>query len=205
MNFTLFGATGGTGRELTQQGLAQGHTITALVRDPAKLGLEHPNLHVIPGNVLDRDDVAGAVAGSEAVVVSLGNTKNNPNDVVSQGTRHVVDAMQQHGVQRLIIISSLGVGDSKDQVPLYFKLIAKTVLRKAMQDKERQEEIVRKSGLDWTIVRPGGLRDGGPTGDYHVSTDGSLKAGMIQRGDVADFVLKQLDSTEYVGRAPAVT
>ena len=205
MNFTLFGATGGTGHEITEQGLAQGHAITALVRDPTKLGIEHPNLHVIPGNVLDRDAVASAVVGSEAVIVSLGNTKNNPDDVVSQGTRHVVDAMQQHGVRRLIIISSLGVGDSKDQVPLYFKLIAKTVLRKAMQDKERQEEIVRSSGLDWTIVRPGGLRDGGPTGDYHVSTDGSLRAGMIQRGDVADFVLKQLDSTEYVGRAPAVT
>ena len=205
MNLTLFGATGGTGREITQQGLAQGHRITALARDPSTLDIEHPNLQIIPGNVLDPNTVAGAVARSEAVIVSLGNTKNNPDDVVSQGTRHVVDAMQQHGVQRLIIVSSLGVGDSKDQVPLYFKLIAKTVLRKAMQDKERQEQIVRDSGLDWTIVRPGGLRDGGPTGDYRVATDGSLTAGMIQRGDVADFVLKQLDSTKYVGRAPAVT
>ncbi len=205
MNITLFGATGGTGREITQQGLAQGHAITALVRDPARLGIEHPRLLVVPGNVLDRDAVAGAVAGGEAVIVSLGNTKNNPDDVVSQGTRHIVDAMQQHGVRRLIIVSSLGVGDSKNQVPLYFKLIAKTVLRKAMRDKEQQEEIVRHSGLDWTIVRPGGLRDGGPTGDYQIAVNGSLTAGMIQRGDVADFVLKQLQSDEYVGRAPAVT
>ncbi len=205
MNITLFGATGGTGREITQQGLAQGYDITALVRDPAKLDIEHPNLLVVTGDVLDANVVAQAVAGSEAVIVSLGNTKNNPDDVVSQGTRHIVDAMHEHGVRRLIIVSSLGVGDSKDQVGVAFKLLMKTVLRKAIEDKEQQEEIVRNSGLDWTIVRPGGLRDGGPTGDYQVSTDSSHQSGMIQRGDVADFVLKQLKSDEYVGRAPAVT
>jgi uncharacterized protein YbjT (DUF2867 family) len=90
-------------------------------------------------------------------------------------------------------------------VPLAFKLLAQTVLRASMQDKERQEEAVRASGLDWTIVRPGGLTDEPATGVYTVSTGRDVVAGRIARADVADFVLQQLGSVEYVGQAPAVT
>lgn len=205
MNIAVFGGTRGVGRAVVDQALARGHAVTALARDPASLAIADPGFTVVPGNVLDPAAVVQAVGGADAVVVSLGGTSDNPGDVVSRGTQNVVAAMQAAGVRRLIIVTSLGVGDSRTQVPIAFKLLMQTVLRASMQDKERQEEIVRASGLDWTIVRPGGLTDDPVTGKYTVSTGRDVVAGRIARADVADFILNQLSSAEYVGQAPAVT
>lgn len=205
MQLTIFGATGGTGRQVMEQALAAGHAVTALVRDKSKLALQTPNLTVMQGNALQPADVAKAIAGAEAVIVSLGNTSNNPDLSVSTGTQQIVQAMQTQGVQRLIVVSSLGVGDSKNQVPFLFKLIMWTFLRKAMRDKEAQEKIVRASGLDWTIVRPGGLSDGPRTGQYKFGTDPAIRAGQVARADVAEFVLKQLTDRTFVGKTPAIT
>ena len=122
MNIAIFGATGGTGRQIAEQALLAGHKVTALARDPAKLGLPaSPNLTVISGNVLNATAAEKTVAGADAVYVSLGNTSNNPDMIVSSGTTVIVNAMRQQGVRRLIVISSIGVGDSKDQVPFAFK------------------------------------------------------------------------------------
>jgi putative NADH-flavin reductase len=205
MKLALFGATGGTGTEILKQAIAAGHTVVALVRDPSKLTLPQIQLTTVTGDVLNQLDVDKVVAGADAVICSLGNTSNNPDLVVSTGTRHIVDAMQRFGVERLLVVSSLGVGDSKDQVPFFFKALTKTVLRKAMQDKEVQEQIVRDSGLAWTIVRPGGLTDDAHSGRYQVGTDPSIMAGRIARADVADFVLHELTRNEYIHQAPAIT
>jgi putative NADH-flavin reductase len=205
MKLTVFGATGGTGRQVVEQALAAGHHVTALVRDPAKLSLIHPALTVKRGNVLTPEDVFNTVSGADAVIVSLGSTSNNPDSVVSQGTANVVDAMQKAGVARLIVVTSLGVGESKDQVPFFFKALMATALRKTMQDKEAQEKLVKASGLDWTIVRPGGLTDGPRTGQYRYGLDPKLVAGQVSRADVAEFVLKQLTDTQFLRKAPAIT
>lgn len=205
MKLTVFGATGGTGRQVVEQALAGGHQVTVLVRDPAKLAITHPALTVRRGNVLEPEDVFNSVSGADAVIVSLGNTANNPDGVVSKGTAHVVDAMQKSGVARLIVVTSLGVGESKDQVPFFFKALIATALRKAMQDKEAQEKIVKASGLDWTIVRPGGLTDGARTGAYRYGLDPKIVAGQVSRADVAEFVLKQLTDTQFLRKAPAIT
>ncbi len=201
----VFGATGGTGRQIVSQALEAGHTVRALVRDPARLPIRHPQLHLITGNVLDADAVERTITGADAVIVSLGNTANNPDWIVSEGTRVIVAAMQKLGVRRLIVISSLGVGDSCDQVPTFFKLLMKTALKKPMEDKERQEQIVAASGLDWTIVRPGGLTNGPRTGRYRAGLDRSIVAGQVSRADVAEFVLRQLDDQTYLHKAPAIT
>jgi len=205
MKLAVFGATGGTGRQVVEQALAAGHHVTALVRDPAKLGLNQPALTVKRGNVLEPEDVFNTVSGTDAVIVSLGSTSNNPDSVVSQGTANVVDAMQKAGVARLIVVTSLGVGESKDQVPFFFKALMATALRKTMQDKEAQEKLVKASGLDWTIVRPGGLTDGPRTGQYRYGLDPKLVAGQVSRADVAEFVLKQLTDTQFLRKAPAIT
>lgn len=205
MKLTIFGATGGTGAQVMQQALAAGHTVTVMVRDPAKVTTQHPQLTVVAGNVLNQTDVDKALEGAAAVVCSLGNTNNNPADVVSAGTQQIINAMQRRGSRRLIVVSSLGVGDSKKQVPFFFKVLAATVLRKTMKDKEAQEALVRASGLDWTIVRPGGLTDGPRTGVYRSGIDTSLTAGRIARADVADFILRELERNEFVRMAPAVT
>jgi putative NADH-flavin reductase len=203
MKLAVFGATGGTGRQIVEQALAGGHGVSALVRDKSKLPPAGDKLAVLEGNVLDRAAVDRTVEGADAVFVSLGNTANNPNMVVSEGTAVVAAAMQAAGVKRLIVISSLGVGDSKDQVPLFFKAIIATALRGAFQDKEAQEKLVMASGLDWTIIRPGGLTDGPVTGAYRAGLDRTI-GGSVSRADVAAFALAQLASDEYLRKTPAI-
>ncbi len=208
MKIALFGATGGTGRQVLAQALAAGHQVTVLVRDPAKLaGHQVSDLTVIQGNVLKAEDVDRAVAGSDAVCCTLGQTPGNPDTVTSQGTANIIEAMKQHVVRRLVAVTSLGVGDSKDQVPFAFKVAMKTVpgLKKAMADKEEQEKAIRESGLDWIIVRPGGLTDGPKTGQYTFGTDPKIVARQISRADLADFVLRQLIDDAFLHQAVAVT
>lgn len=205
MHVAVFGATGGTGREIVRQALDLGYRVNALVRDPAKLTLTHPDLTLVTGNVLEPNDVARTLQGCDAVVISLGSAPNDPAQVVSQGTRHILDAMAAAAIRRVVVITSLGVGDSKRQVPFFFKILAMTALRGVMADKEVQEQIVRQSGLDWIIVRPGGLIDGPPTGDYTAGLDRSIKAGQVSRGNVAAFVLQQLSDDRYLHATPAIT
>ena len=205
MKIAVFGATGGVGRAFVYQALAAGHTVTALVRDPARLDIQNDNLSLVTGNVLDAAAVAQTVDGAEAVLCTLGNTANNPDMVVSQGTVEIVAAMATHGVRRLVVISSLGVGESKDQVPFAFKMLMKTVLRKAMQDKEAQEALVKATNLDWTIIRPGGLSNEPASGNYKAGLDRSISAGMVSRADVAAFALQEMVSPQYLHQAPAIT
>jgi len=206
MKIAVFGATGGTGKQVVQQALAAGDQVAALVRDPAKLAIGNANLNLVTGNVLDAAKVEETLAGVDAVVVSLGNTSDNPDFVVSQGTQVIVDAMKRLGQpRRIVIVSSLGVGESKDQVPFAFKMLMSTVLRKPMEDKERQEALVKASGLDWTIVRPGGLTDGPATGSYKSGLDPKIGAGQVSRADVAAFVLEQLTDSAYLFKSPAIS
>lgn len=113
--------------------------------------------------------------------------------------------MQEQGVRRLIVISALGVGDSYSQVPLFFKAILNTVLRHAYDDKEKQEKLVRESGLDWIIIRPGGLGDGPLTGSYQAGLDGDVRSAQVSRADVAHFALQQLTSDTYLHQTPAIS
>lgn len=205
MKIAIFGATGGTGQQLVTQALEAGHSVQALVRDPARLTQANPNLTLTTGDVLDANAISATLQGADAVIVTLGNTANNPDWIVSDGTRVVVDVMKQQEVRRLVVVSSLGVGDSRSQVPFAFRMLMSTVLKKPMEDKERQEQLVCNSGLDWIIVRPGGLTDGPKTNAYKAGVDGMIGAGQVSRADVADFVLKQLGDDTYLHQAPAVS
>lgn len=206
MNIAVFGATGGTGQQVVQQALAAGHSVSALVRDPSRLAAQDERLTVVEGDVLDRAKVDETVSGADVVIVSLGNTSNNPDYIVSRGTEVIVEAMTAAGIpMRLIVVSSLGVGESRDQVPFAFKMLMNTVLKKAMDDKERQEALVKASGFDWIIVRPGGLTNGPATGSYKSGVDVRLTAGQVSRADVAAFALQQLDDDTYLRQAPAIT
>ena len=206
MKIAVFGATGGTGRQVVEQALAAGHQVTALARNPSKLMLANANLTVVTGNVLNAANVEETLQGVDAAVVSLGNTESNPDYIVSLGTQVIVAAMQRMGApRRIVVVSSLGVGDSQDQVPFAFKLLMKSVLRKPMEDKERQEALVKASDLDWTIVRPGGLTNGPATGRYQSGLDTKIGAGQVSRADVAAFVLKQLTDSTYLHQAPAIS
>ena len=206
MKIAVFGATGGTGRQVVLQALEQGHQVKALVRDAAKLDIKNNNLAIIQGDVLNQDKVAETLIDTDVVICSLGNTANNPEMIVSRGTEVILNTMQAGTrPRRLIVVSSIGVGDSKNQVPFVFKMLAKTILRQAMQDKETQESLVQASNLDWIIVRPGGLTDNPATGKYRSGLDKNIMAGQVSRVDVAAFVLEQLTDNTYLRQTPAIT
>ena len=203
MQIALFGATGGTGRQVLEQAVAAGHNVTLLVRDPAKIEARS-GVTLIHGDVLDQEATSRCVQGSDAVICVLGSGVG-VEPVEAQGTQRVLEAMQANGVRRLIAVTSLGVGDSREQVGADFQQAMDTVLQPIIAAKTEQERLIRASGLDWTIVRPGGLGDGPRTGDYRSGTDPSLMAGLVSRADVAEFVLRQLTDASYLHQCPAVT
>jgi putative NADH-flavin reductase len=203
VKIAIFGATGGTGLEATKQALANGDNVTALVRTPSKLAITDEKLTIIEGNILDQNAVEQVVAGQDAVIVSIRKTDNNPDQLVSKGTRIVIDAMQRFGVQRLVVVTAIGVGDSKNNVPLFFKALMKTILKEAYADMEVQEQAIRESGLDWIVVRPGGLTDNAATGEYEVGLD--IKGSQVARADVAAFLLQQITDDTYLRKAVSIS
>ncbi|NCA69188.1 MAG: SDR family oxidoreductase [Sphingobacteriia bacterium] len=203
MRIALFGATGGTGRQVLEQALAAGHSVTALVRDPTKLDARD-QLTIIQGDVLDQESTSRCVQGSQAVICVLGSRVGS-EPVEARGTQRIIEAMQRHAVRRLIAVTSLGVGESRAQVSAEFQQAMDTVLQPIIAAKTEQERLIQSSDLDWTIVRPGGLSDGPRTGDYRSGTDPGLMAGLISRADVADFILRQLSRTAAPRICLAVT
>jgi uncharacterized protein YbjT (DUF2867 family) len=139
------------------------------------------------------------------VICVLGSRHGNREPVEAVGTRRILEAMQSLGVRRLIAVTSLGVGDSRAQINPLFRAIMDLTLKPIMQAKEEQERLIKASGLDWTIVRPGGLTDGPRTGSCRAGLDPRIRGGRISRADVAELVLKQLTDLSYLHQTPAVT
>ncbi len=205
MKLAIFGSTGTIGFQLVQQALECGHTVTVFVRDPSKLKTRPANLKVIQGDVMDFAAVEKAVMGQDAVLCSLG--AGSKGTVRSEGTRNIVRAMEKAGVQRFICLSTLGVGDSWGNLGFFWKYIMFSgLLRQAYADHVRQEDQVRHSHLDWTIVRSGAFTTGSRTGEYRhgfPATDKSRKL-EISRADVAHFMLKQLIDNTYLHKTPSL-
>jgi putative NADH-flavin reductase len=205
MNIAVFGATGGTGLELVRLGLAQGHTITAFVRDPSRLSFHGQALRSVVGDVGDADCVNQAVAYQEAVIVALGSSDRKEHSVRSGGTANVIRAMQASRARRLVVVSAGGVGDSYGQAPVVLKLVIKTMLKNTYADHEQQEQYVRASGLEWVIVRPAMLTDGPATGRFENGASRTgLPEGKVTRADVAGFLLQQLTDDSNLGRAVSI-
>lgn len=219
MRLTIFGATGGTGRRLLERAIAEGHEVTAFVRNPSRMTARHERLEVVVGDVFDPAAVEGTVAGREAVVSVLGSRRpsnplhprspGDPKGPGSVGSENIVAAMKAHGLKRFVCQTAWGVGDSKEEPAiagsLFMMVIVPPLLRDEYADKEAQERIVRESGLEWVIVRPMILTNGPWTNDYRVSVD--LKPGRrpyISRADVADFLVRQLTDDTFVHKTPAI-
>jgi putative NADH-flavin reductase len=203
VNIVIFGSTGGTGRELVGQALERNHDVTAFARRPMKLSLLMDYITVISGDVFDPDRVERAIAGQDAVLSALGtDLLHRDEPVASEGTRNIIDAMQRHGVRRLIVESAFGVGDSVHHMAPALRKLMRVALGPILPDKEKQEEIVRQSGLEWVIVRPVPLSRGEGTGVYRFGTELEPKmTSRISRGDVAHFMLNQLDHDRNLGKA----
>ncbi|WP_336852393.1 SDR family oxidoreductase [Sinomonas albida] len=207
MKLTVFGATGGTGREVVRQASAAGHEVTAVVRDPARLAAV-PGVAVVRADVMDPAGIASALAGADAVVSALGNREiRRPTTVCSAGASSIIAAMKGAGVRRLAVVSASGmVTDDADD--LLTRYVAKPILQRILAhnfaDLKRMEQIVQESGLDWTIVRPSRLVDGA-RGEYRVQVGRNLRGGRAtRRSDLADYILRSLDDATSFHEAISV-
>lgn len=208
MKLLIIGASRGIGLELLQQALSAGHVVTALVRNPQSLAITNENLKAVKGDILDKSSIEGALTGQDAVCVTIGvKVTRKPISIFSKGTQAVVEAMKNSACRRLICVTGLGAGDSRGHGGfLYDKIIYPLLLKSIYADKDRQERVVRESGLDWVIVRPGVLTNGPRTGEYRVLTElKGVHGGKISRADVADFILREATEMKYKGQTPLLT
>jgi putative NADH-flavin reductase len=208
MKVLIFGATGSIGCQLVKQALEQGHIVTAFARHLEKFDIQHENLKIFQGDVLDSTAVEEAIQGQDAVLCSLGSGNQRTGTIRSEGTRQIIRAMEKTGVRRLICQTTLGVGDSQGNLNFFWKyLMFGFLLRQVFANHVLQEDYVKQSRLDWTIVRPSAFVDGNRTGKYRHGFPGTDKTTKlkISRADVADFMLKQLLDNTYLRMTPAVS
>jgi len=205
----IIGASRGIGLETVRAALRAGHRVRALARSAASMPIQDANLDTVSGDALDRDTIRDALQDVDVVIQTLGvnfapNLIFEGTTLFSDSTRILVDAMKVAGVKRLIAVTGLGAGDSRGHGGLiYDAVVFPLLLKRVYDDKDVQEWIVRSSGLDWTIVRPGLLTNRPATGRYRVLTASKdWQFGAISRSDVADFLVQQINNRTLVGTTP---
>jgi putative NADH-flavin reductase len=203
MKIAVFGASGKTGILIVYQALNQGHLVTAFARQQSKVTIQHKNLRVIQGDIMEQDKVRSAVDGQDAVLCALGVDKNKPNTLLSDGTRNILLAMESAGVKRFICMSSAGILGN-DAGFWFGKIIMPLLLKHVFEDKKRQAKVIQESKAEWVIIRPTGLTDAPKTNTYKINP-GIPTSRTIPRADVADFMLKLLTNKKYDGLMPAIS
>jgi putative NADH-flavin reductase len=207
MNVLVLGATGRLGRRIVTQALAAGHDVTAMVRNPAKVKLKHERLRVIQGNAFDSNALDRALQGQQAAIYSLGRSLHFlPTRFFSDSTRILIAAMEKQRVRRLVCVTGIGAGDSWGHGGIIYDfLIYPLITRPTYKDKDRQEELIRRSALNWVIVRPASFAHFSLGRKLRVATN--LKGVTIRSvtlADTAQFVVQQLTSDQYLGQTPLV-
>ena len=193
MKIAVVGAAGATGQQVVQQALDRGWQVAALARTPNGL-TAHDGLTVTEGDARDEQAIGSVVQGADAVISVIGLRKGHDTSL-SEATASICRAMEGAGVDRLVVMSVLGIRDSADKAGVFGKVIMPLFMKKPMADRVRLEEVVESSGLDYTLVRPTRLVDGGPTGHYSAGAD--VRAGIsskVTRGDAADCLLAQAEA-----------
>lgn len=216
MRLTIFGATGGTGLQVVRRALIAGHQATAVVRDPARLPADLREradgraLHILRADLADPDAVQTAVKGADAVVSALGTRDGRvPTTVCEDGARSITAAMTATGERRFVMVSASGFANGPGDDPLtryvVKPLLLKPMLKHAFADMRRAEDVVRASGLDWTIVRPPRLTDGDGKGHYRAATDRNVLGGFtIARADLAVALLDHAADPSSIGHVVSV-
>ncbi len=205
----LFGGTGKTGRHVLAQALEAGHSVRALARRPASIETSHERLTVIAGDVLDAAAVRETVQGADVVVSVFGQVKGSPPTLQTNGTQHIVDAMAAAGIRRIISLSGGGLPAPEHDQPKAPDKVIKWLLQRispqVLADAEGHLAVLRASGLDFTVVRGPRLTDAPATGSYRVGWVGVNAGTQIARGDLASFILTQLDDPQFIGELPFVS
>ena len=209
-NILVIGASSGTGLETVKCALKKGYRVRAFARSADQISLDDPNLERLTGDAIVPADVRRALPGIDAVIQTLG-VKAGPEMVIrgtklfSEATRVLVEAMQVEGISRLIALTGFGAGDSRNQGGCLYDLGFNAILGRVYDDKNVQEHLIRCSDLAWTIARPVILTNRPATQRYQVVLDpADWSPGTIARADVADFLVRQVSSDEYLRKAPVL-
>jgi len=200
MKLAIFGATGSTGRLAVQQALAVGYEVVALARTLSKLTIQDSKLHVIEGNAEDKDVVKSVVAGADAVISLLA-----PNRLA---INHILAAMKQHNVRRLVVVTGAGVpqpGDKPTVVNNFISALIKLISRRVYEEGVAYVAAVQASDRDWTVIRAPRLVDKPATGQFYVGSVGKEMGLTLSRADLADFVLREVNGNGHVHSAPVVS
>jgi putative NADH-flavin reductase len=208
MKIIVFGASRGVGLQVVEQALQAGHQVTAFVRNPSKLTLQHRNLTVCQGDSMDAAAVENAVVGQDAVISALGPTRPPVRGMMETSARNIVAAMKKHGVRRLISTTGAGVRQPEDKPKLADHLISallKLLVKDVVLDSAANVKIIQNSDLDWTVVRFPRLNDGDRTRKYRVGYVSEESGTQLSRADAADFILKELNEKKWLRKLPLVS
>ncbi|NWH09331.1 MAG: NAD(P)H-binding protein [Alphaproteobacteria bacterium] len=201
MRLVVLGASKGVGKATLKLGLERGHRMIAVSRTDEGMGAT-PNLNRYFFDVRDEARLRDTLKGADAVILSVGHPPTRkPVTLFSQGTNAVIGAMKAEGLRRLLVVTGIGAGDSRGHGGFFYdRILQPWLLRTIYEDKDRQEELVAQSGLDWTLVRPGFLTNGRARGKFRTLTDmRGQKAGRISRADVAAFLMACAEEPIYFG------
>jgi putative NADH-flavin reductase len=207
----IIGASRGIGLETVKAALKAGHSVRALARSARRIPVDHPKLKKMAGDALEMATVKRALTGIDVVTQSLGVSAGpevifKPVQLFSKATRVLVTAMEKAQVKRLICVTGFGAGDSRGHGGCLYNAAVHLLLGRVYDDKDVQERIVRRSKLDWVIVRPVILTDGPKTNAYRALVDPrDWTCGFISRADVADFLVKQIDDDAFLHKTPVLT
>ena len=208
MKIVVFGASRGAGIKVVEQALNTGHYVTAFVRTPSKMHLQHPNLILFPGDVLDASAAEQAIVGQEAVISTLGPTRPPVAGMMQTAARNIVAAMQKHGIRRIVSTTGAGIRQPEDQPKIADYLIGallNVLARDVVLDAAENVNVIQSSKLDWTIVRFPRLFDGAHTGNYRVGYVSKDSSTQLSRADAADFILKELVERKWLRKLPLVS
>ncbi len=207
MKVAVFGGTGKTGQHIVQQALDAEHKVNALARTPSKLASQNQNLTVIQGDILDYDNVAKTIHGTEAVISVLGPTENKPTYTISKGMDNILKAMTVHDVSRLIISAGAGIRDPNDNpkiIDRFFGFLLNIISKHVVADMEQVVAKVKTSDRNWTVVRVPMLTDQPAQETLIVGYVGDINP-RISRADMASFMLKQLNDDTHFSQLPAIS
>ncbi|ARE41417.1 Flavin reductase [Rhodovulum sp. P5] len=209
MKLLVVGASKGIGFETVTYALERGHEVRALARSADKMALDHSRLDKIAGDARNPEDIAAAVTGVDAAIMTIGLPKNmetlKRTTLFSDATRVLLTAMSGAGVKRLLVVTGFGAGDSKAKFSFVEKLPFDALLGRAYADKTVQEELIMASDLDWTIARPGILFSRPMTGEYEVLVKPETwHQGLMSRANVAHFLIHAAEDGTYVHQTPVL-
>lgn len=212
MKIVVFGATGIVGKAVVNEALKKGHEVTVLTRNARKVTIRHEHLHIVEGNVADKNVVRTVLKDQEAVIQTLGiggKGDGKPTSIVSEANKIIMTEMEQMNVKRLIAISVIGAGNSLTFLPwIYRKLVLPLFMKwfqAVIDDKNRMEPMIKRSGLDWTIVRCTTVKERPATGKVNATLDGKGLKFSISAADMAVFIVNQLTDNSFLKQNPTIS